>query len=143
MLPISKATSSAEETFNLGYDLAKTLPSNCCVLLNGPLGAGKTQFIKGLCSYFGINPLEVQSPTYSLHHEYTNTSSIHHFDLYRLQNTQEFIARGFLDILESDNPICIEWPSKVDKQIFSNKDCIYVDLIILEDDQREVKIYYG
>jgi tRNA threonylcarbamoyladenosine biosynthesis protein TsaE len=143
VLRISKKTFSAQETFNLGCDLAKNLPNNCCVLLSGPLGAGKTQFIKGLCSFFKIDPLEVQSPTYSLHHEYIGNITIHHFDLYRLNDTGEFISRGFLDILDSENPICIEWPSKIDRHVFANKNCIHVDFTTIDMDQREITIYHA
>lgn len=143
MLRISKFTYSAKETFDQGVALAKDLPSNCCVLLSGPLGAGKTQFIKGLCAFFNINPLEVQSPTYALHHEYEGNLSIHHFDLYRLKNTEEFLSRGFLDILNSENPIFIEWPSKIDAQIFAHKMTIHVDFKLLDENQREITIIYG
>lgn len=143
MLLTSKKTYSADETFAEGYALAKELPANCCLLLNGSLGAGKTQFIKGLCAFFGIDPHEVQSPTYSLHHEYEGMQSVHHFDLYRLKSTDEFLSRGFLDIIESENPIFIEWPSKIDSTIFANKTCISIDFEICEADQREIKIHHA
>lgn len=140
---ISNFSFCAQDTFDQGYALAKDLPSNCCVLLTGPLGSGKTQFIKGLCAFFKINPLEVQSPTYALYHEYEKELSIHHFDLYRLNNTQEFLARGFLDILHSEDPIFIEWPAKIESQVFAHKTCIYVNFTILDDNQREISVIYG
>lgn len=143
MLLTSKKTYSAEETFAEGFTLAKDLPINCCILLNGTLGAGKTQFIKGLCSFFGIDPNEVQSPTYSLHHEYEGTTLIHHFDLYRINSTDEFLSRGFMDIIETENPIFIEWPSKIDSAVFVNKTCIRIDFEVCDADQREIKIYHA
>lgn len=137
-----KLSESPQETFNFGLVLAKELPKNSCVLLNGTLGAGKTQFIKGLCSFFNIDHNLVQSPTYSLHHEYEGDIIVHHFDLYRLSNTQEFLNRGFYDIIESTQPIFIEWPSMIDRNIFSNKICFDVNFKILEGDTREIHIIH-
>lgn len=143
MSPKTEISYSPEDTFKLGIELAKQLSPGSCVLLNGDLGAGKTQLIKGMASFFGIKTTDVQSPTYSLHHEYHGTQTIHHFDLYRLKSTKEFLDRGFLDIIENNEPVFIEWPSRIDSQIFNDKSCVVVNLIVMNQDQREIQISYG
>ena len=137
-----KLTSSPSETFNLGLVLAEKLRPNTCILLSGLLGAGKTQLIKGFCQFFGFNPDLVQSPTYSLHHTYQASCALHHLDLYRLKDTQDFIDRGFIDILETKEPIFIEWPTQVDSSLFKAKDCLVIDIEILTNNQRKFQISY-
>jgi len=136
-------SNSPQETFNLGLEVAKHLAPNSCILISGTLGAGKTQLIKGICSYFSISDHEVQSPTYSLHHSYLGSKEVHHFDLYRLNNSQEFIDRGFLDIINTDTPMCIEWPEKVSLNLFKNKKCITIEIKPLNETQRIIKITNG
>lgn len=137
----SQISTSADETFNLGLELAKELDQGCCLLLTGTLGAGKTQFIKGFASYFHILPSDVQSPTYSLHHVYEGTSKIHHFDLYRLSGTKEFLERGFFDILQQNEYYLIEWPSKIDQSLFTGMRIIDIHIKILDENTREIKIF--
>ena len=136
----ARITSSPEETFEFGSLLGNEIKPNTCVLISGDLGAGKTQLIKGLCAYYGIKPDQVQSPTYSLHHSYTACTVLHHFDLYRMQSTQEFFDRGFMDILETEDPIFIEWPSRIDPRVFKNKAVLEIDIQIVERTQRIIQI---
>lgn len=78
--------------------------------LEGPMGAGKTQFTKGLARAMGIKE-EVVSPTFSLVLEYPHLS---HFDAWRLQDSSELEALGFTKMLEDKNlVISIEWAEKV------------------------------
>jgi tRNA threonylcarbamoyladenosine biosynthesis protein TsaE len=135
-----KESKSPEDTFQIGLDLAKDLALKSCLLITGELGAGKTQLIKGLCAYFKIDPLQVQSPTYSLHHSYKQELTIHHFDLYRLSNSQEFLDRGFLDVLDMDELCFIEWPSKVDEKLFLNRDCLHIRINIEPNSTRIIEI---
>lgn len=133
-------TTNQQETFDLGYQLAKQIPMNTCVLISGPLGAGKTQFVKGFCHFFNVPSEEVVSPTYSLHHTYKGTSLIHHFDLYRLNSSHEFMDRGFIDHLDDSFPILVEWPSKVGTSLFQNKNTILLNIEILEDGSRKIEM---
>ncbi len=142
MLNLTKITENAEQTYLLGQELARYLPKNTCVLFSGSLGAGKTQFIKGLASFYGIQSQDVQSPTYALHHSYYGSCAVHHFDLYRISGSEEFLSRGFYDIIQTSDPIFIEWPTKIDSFLFSNKKLITVDIKILDETKREIKICY-
>ena len=88
-------TKSEKQTENLGYDIAKQLNNNSIVVLTGNLGTGKTRFMRGIASYFGIEN-EVSSPTFTIVNEYapkTNidkVTKIFHFDVYRLNGSEDF-----------------------------------------------------
>jgi len=139
--PLIKKTLSSDETFQLGHQIAADLKPGTVVLIDGNLGAGKTQLIKGICSYFGIDPKNVQSPTFALHHTYNfKDIAIQHFDLYRLRNTEEFFDRGFFDILELNDYTLIEWPSRVNQAIFDNFLKIEIAIKIIDEHTREIEI---
>ena len=85
-------------------------------LFRGQMGTGKTTLIKEICKKMGVEH-SVQSPTFSLVNEYQtkNATRIFHFDLYRLKNTQEALAIGIEDYLDSGNICVIEWPEQAEE----------------------------
>lgn len=93
---------------------SKEIPS--IWLFRGQMGAGKTTLIKEICKQLGVEH-HVQSPTFSLVNEYQtkNAERIFHFDLYRLKNTQEALAIGIEDYLDSGNICLIEWPEQAEE----------------------------
>lgn len=80
----------------------------------GELGAGKTTFIREMCSKLGVGE-NVSSPTFSLINEYTaeNHSKIYHFDFYRIKSSQEAVEIGCVEYFESGSLCLIEWPEKI------------------------------
>ena len=82
--------------------------------LKGDLGTGKTQFVKGICSYFKVNEI-VNSPTFIIVNEYKGFKEkdeeilIHHFDLYRLKSIEELETIGFSDYINDKSVCIIEW----------------------------------
>lgn len=84
------------------------------VLLNGTLGAGKTELVKNFVKSLGGK--ESSSPTYSLINEYSCESiSVYHIDLYRIKDEDDLESIGFWDIFENEKAIVfIEWPSRID-----------------------------
>jgi tRNA threonylcarbamoyladenosine biosynthesis protein TsaE len=105
--------SSPEETFELGKKLGQEAHNNAIFCLFGPLGAGKTTFIKGLVE--GATKIEgkkVVSPTFVLLNIYQN---VYHFDLYRLKDENEFLALGFEEYLAGGGITCIEWSERIEK----------------------------
>jgi tRNA threonylcarbamoyladenosine biosynthesis protein TsaE len=141
---VIKHSSSSEETFEIGQLLAKDFIKGQVLLFEGVLGAGKTQLIKGICHHFGLDSSQVQSPTYSLHHNYpTPKLLIDHFDLYRLKDSKEFLERGFYDTLQASDLCLVEWPSKIDQAIFNNFCTIKISLKITGESSREIIITYG
>jgi tRNA threonylcarbamoyladenosine biosynthesis protein TsaE len=104
---------SPEETFRKGNEYAGSLKPGDIVLFTGPLGSGKTQFIKGICSFFGISN-QVNSPTFIIVNEYeghTNSKylKINHFDLYRIKSPDELDDIGVESYFSDDSICLVEW----------------------------------
>ena len=75
-------------------------------------GSGKTKFVQGIVKYFGLEN-EISSPTFTIVNEYTSSNiNIYHFDVYRLEDSDEFYAIGGEEYFEKG--IClIEWGEKI------------------------------
>ena len=93
----------------------------------GDLGSGKTKFTEGFLSFFGLED-EISSPTFTIVNEYTkNDINIYHFDVYRLEDIDEFYAIGGTEYF--DKGICIiEWGELIEP-ILSN----YIKVNISKD----------
>jgi tRNA threonylcarbamoyladenosine biosynthesis protein TsaE len=100
---------SPADTENLGERIAGQLSSGAALGLTGDLGAGKTQFVKGLARGLGIQE-PVLSPTFALLHIYTSGRlPLYHLDLYRLDNHGQIVSAGLDQYLHSDGVAVIEW----------------------------------
>lgn len=112
-----KITSSNEyQTKKIAYLIAKALQGEKILALSGPLGTGKTTFIRGLAQAFKLK--KITSPTFLLlaHHKTGRKKPrfFYHFDFYRLKNPQDLLELGFWEILQEKNRVvAIEWPEKV------------------------------
>ncbi len=106
-------SNSVSDTIAFGKQFAEKLNSGDIVCLEGDLGAGKTHFVKGVASYFGIDKSTVNSPTFTLINEYHGKISVYHFDCYRLKSEQEALEIGAEEYLFGDGVSIIEWPSKI------------------------------
>lgn len=104
---------SEEETHALGRALAEGIPPDSTLSLEGPLGAGKTCFVRGMAAGLGLDSAMVSSPTFTLVHEYSGgRMPLLHFDLYRLNSEQELSGLGFEDYFQSPAIRAIEWGDK-------------------------------
>ena len=104
---------SEAETQQIARDLATRLKAGDVVLLAGPLGAGKTAFVRGLAAGLGIDPAEVSSPTFTLVHEYRGGRlTLYHVDLYRLERTASDDL-GLEEMGVTDGVLAIEWPDRL------------------------------
>ena len=104
---------SEEETRALGKDLAERIAADATLSLEGPLGAGKTCFVKGLAEGLGIDPSGVSSPTFTLVHEYPDGRlPLVHFDFYRLNSEGELAGLGYEEYLQPSGILAIEWGDK-------------------------------
>jgi tRNA threonylcarbamoyladenosine biosynthesis protein TsaE len=82
--------------------------------LVGPLGAGKTQLVKGMAVGNALgDPKKVTSPTFTLVHEYPGRLQLYHVDAYRLQRSEELAALGFEEWIRPDATVVIEWADRV------------------------------
>ncbi len=95
--------------------LARSLDERGLLLaLVGPLGAGKTLFVKGLAEGLGIDPARVASPSFVIASEYKAASGMRlaHVDLYRVESVAELETTGFLDLLEPGALVAVEWADR-------------------------------
>lgn len=92
--------------------LAACLLPGIIVAFRGDLGAGKTTIIRAMLRALGIHT-PIKSPTYSLVESYDcDHLSLHHFDLYRIEDEHELDYLGFRDYFDKNSVCCIEWPEK-------------------------------
>ena len=109
---------SEQETILLGEQIAAQFQPGDVITLEGDLGAGKTEFVKGVCRYFDVTDM-VTSPTFSIINQYDGTMAggepvkIYHVDLYRIDSPEELAEVGFDDMVFAHDAIkLIEWPEK-------------------------------
>jgi tRNA threonylcarbamoyladenosine biosynthesis protein TsaE len=107
---------SVEQTEQIAARLAASLRGGECIALHGDLGAGKTQFVRGLVSGLDGNPRSVNSPTFVLLNVYeTGRLRVYHLDAYRVIGADDFEAIGFAELLDQRNAIVVvEWPSRIE-----------------------------
>ena len=102
-----------EETRALGRALAARLLPDGVLLLTGDLGSGKTVLTQGVAAGLGIDPAEVQSPTYTLIREHAGPGGrLVHVDLYRLA-PEEVLALGFEEVLAGPRIKVVEWAERL------------------------------
>lgn len=106
----------ALQTLECGAELGRSIGKNgLAVALIGPLGAGKTVFVKGLATGLGVDPRIVSSPTFVIAQQYALSSGpevLHHVDLYRLESRLELESVGFYDMLAAGQVVAVEWADR-------------------------------
>jgi tRNA threonylcarbamoyladenosine biosynthesis protein TsaE len=128
-------TASEDETAAAGRELGRQLSAGAVLLLAGPLGAGKTAFVRGLAAGLGCDPDEVSSPTFAIVQEYRGPVTLQHVDLYRL-SPEEVDDLALEDLLE-DAVMAVEWP---DRWRRAPADAIRVTLAVTGPSTREITI---
>jgi tRNA threonylcarbamoyladenosine biosynthesis protein TsaE len=125
---------SSENTLQIAKTFAKYLSKGNTVVLTGELGSGKTKFVEGFLEFFGLQD-EISSPTFNIVNEYySNNINIYHFDVYRLEDIDEFYAFGGEEYFEKG--IClIEWGEIIQEALPQN----YIQIIFKKDNANENK----
>jgi tRNA threonylcarbamoyladenosine biosynthesis protein TsaE len=103
-------TDSEGATVALGRELGRRLSPGTVVLLDGPLGAGKTAFARGLAEGLGCDGEDVSSPTFTVVQEYRGDVRFEHVDLYRLTPVE--VDDLALDDLLEGSVTAVEWPDR-------------------------------
>ena len=94
-------------------EIPSSAPAGTVFGLIGDLGAGKTQFTKGIATGLGVDPSDVTSPTFTLINEYLGGRlPLFHFDFYRLASAEEALAIGWDEYAESEGILAVEWADK-------------------------------
>jgi tRNA threonylcarbamoyladenosine biosynthesis protein TsaE len=106
---------SVADTEAIAADLSRTLRGGEVVALYGDLGAGKTQFVRGLVRGLGGNPHTVSSPTFVLLNVYdSGRLVVFHLDAYRIHGPEEFESIGFTELLDQAGIVVVEWAERVE-----------------------------
>ena len=118
---------TAEALEALGAQLATQLRAGDLVALEGPLGAGKTTFARGLIRALTSPDEEVPSPTFTLVQSYPGERlTVAHFDLYRLKSAGEAEEVGLWEALEED-AVLVEWPERLGDALPRDRLTIAID----------------
>ena len=96
----------------VGARIASSTSAGDVIGLCGPLGAGKTVFVRGALRGLRGNPHDVRSPTFTLMNVYTADLPIYHFDLYRLAKGAELDGIGFHEFARGDGLTIVEWADR-------------------------------
>ena len=132
-------TNSSDETFSLGRALGEKIEKKSIVALYGNLGAGKTVFAKGIAVGLGITD-DITSPTFSLMEVYEGNITLYHFDLYRIEDPNEFTVLSFEEYWEGDGVSVIEWPENAEKILPKHRINVYIEY--MDENIRRITIEY-
>src|SRR4026207_1668767 len=113
--PATFVSESPEQTFNFGFHIGEKLNGGEIRVGRGPLGAGKTLLVKGICAALGIEEEDVTSPSFTLVNPYDGRLRLYHIDLYRLDEGASAAHAVDLDDLLADETsvIVIEWAERM------------------------------
>lgn len=104
---------SAAATEALAARIGAVLRPGACLLLTGPLGGGKTTFVRGLVAGLGGEPARVLSPTFVLHAVYPGRLTLHHFDAFRLADPAELLRWGQEALFGEEGVAAVEWGGRL------------------------------
>ena len=129
---------SPAETEALGEKFGRAAECGFVFALSGDLGAGKTQFVKGLARGLGISA-RVHSPTFTLVNEYGGGRlKLFHLDLYRLETREQILSAGVEEFLSPDGVSVIEWAERIYDLRFTIYDLKKVRIEIAGESQRKI-----
>ena len=130
---------SVQRTEAIAAEMAEKLIGGECVALYGELGAGKTQFVRGLVRGLGGNARSVSSPTFVLLNVYdSGRLAVYHLDAYRVHGAEDFEAIGFGELLEQGGVVVVEWAERV--ELLLPKDRIEVRIETTDPMRRRIQV---
>lgn len=131
-------TYSREETLLLAAHFAQLLKGGEIVFLRGPIGAGKTVFVKGVAAALGLKSSPT-SASFSLMKKYYNKHTrLFHIDLFRLEEGEVFNL-GFEEMLEDEQAILLaEWPDPIARMLPTDR--LELNFVLQEGDARTIEL---
>jgi tRNA threonylcarbamoyladenosine biosynthesis protein TsaE len=128
------------DTIRLGEKTATLLKPGDIIALEGELGTGKTVFVKGVARGLQISE-HVTSPTFNIVHSYeSNSMTLHHFDVYRVNDEDELFEIGFEEYLNKEDICIIEWADLIKNMLPENTIWIKIERTHKNPDQRTITI---
>ena len=129
-------THSPLETRRFGESLSRVLHAGDVLLLYGDLGAGKSEFTRGLARGLGVSG-PVSSPSFTILNVYEEGSlPLYHFDWYRLESAEELFELGMDEYLGGDGVAVVEWPTQCPDAIPESH--LAVTITPLDENTREI-----
>ena len=130
-----RRSESADETTVLGRALGVSLVSGAVIALVGPLGAGKTRFVKGVALGNGPGDQDdATSPTFTLVNEYVGRLRLCHVDTYRLEGSNDFMALGIDEMISTGSAVVVEWADRV-RSVLPD-DVLWIEITPLAENSR-------
>lgn len=134
-----KITISSLDAINeAAKQFVAAMGSNRVFAFYGKMGAGKTTFIKALCTELGVDDV-ITSPTFAIVNEYTagDGSPIYHFDFYRIKKLDEVYDMGYEDYFYDGGLCLIEWPELIESLL--PEDAVEVHIAEQPDGTRTIE----
>ncbi len=135
-------THSASETEAVGERLARALEESgegrAFIALRGEMGVGKTAFTRGFAAHFGVT--SVKSPTYTIVNEYRGRAGIFHFDMYRIEGSEDLASIGYDDYVRADGYCIAEWSENIEEDIPDDAVFVTVSRTDEGEDCRKIEI---
>ena len=132
---------NAAGTESLGEKFGRAAQRGLVIALRGDLGAGKTQFVKGLARGLEISA-RVHSPTFTLVNEYGGGRlKLFHLDLYRLETAEQILSAGVEEFLSPDGVSVIEWAERLEAgswKLEAGKKFVRVKIEIISESERKI-----
>ena len=129
---------SPAETVAFCEQWGRHLQAGCVIALHGDLGAGKTQFVRGLAKGLRVSD-RVHSPTFTLVNEYGGGRlKLFHLDLYRLETRAQLSSAGIEEYLQPEGVSVIEWAERLDNAGWVPRDLKRVRIEILDETERRI-----
>ena len=131
-------SASVEETRALGEMLARELRAGDVILLEGPLGAGKSELARGIAKGLGVVET-VTSPSFTILNVYdSGRLPLYHFDWYRLESAEELYEMGMEEYLGGDGVALVEWPGQATEALPG--DFLMIELLPVSDRERDLRV---
>ena len=130
-------TSNATETLSFGYKLGLAAIPGLVVVLDGPLGVGKTVIAKGIARGLDIEDA-VTSPSFTIVAEYPGRIPMRHIDLYRTGSDEELVLLGIDELVSGDAVSVIEWGEKAAS--FLEPDYLHVAITFEDETSRLIRV---
>ncbi|MCG3126192.1 MAG: tRNA threonylcarbamoyladenosine biosynthesis protein TsaE [Phycisphaerae bacterium] len=139
-LLLTRALADSAQTIAVAASIGAAAAGRDVFALTGPLGAGKTHFVKGLARGLSVPADQVVvSPTFVLVREYAGRLRVYHVDAYRLRHADELTALGFDEMLADDGAVlAIEWADHVGELLPPH--AVWLDLAYAASGGRELRI---
>jgi tRNA threonylcarbamoyladenosine biosynthesis protein TsaE len=116
-----------EDTREFGLEFAKRLKAGDIVALIGDLGTGKTTLTKYIAEGLGVTD-RITSPTFTIVSEYhTGRLPLYHFDVYRLESSEELFETGAEEYFDAGGVCIIEWADQIAEILPDDTICIFLE----------------